>query len=254
MTTGTMDRRLLRQEILLVLGVSLGASAVYSLVSIIGRLTAGTGLAQQSATLNASAAPGRPWLDLTYQLLGILFALVPAALALHLLGRTDPPALRTIGLDARSPAADLARGAALAVVIGIPGLGLYLAAHAAGINATVIPAALPGVWWAVPVLVLSAVQNSLLEEIVVVGYLIRRLDQLGLPAWGSIGLSAVLRGAYHLYQGFGGFLGNLVMGVVFGAAYRRWGRVAPLAVAHTLLDVVAFVGYAVLRGKVSWLP
>jgi membrane protease YdiL (CAAX protease family) len=253
-TTVAPDRRLLRHEVLLVLGVSLGASAVYSLVSIIGKLTAGTPLAEQNATLNASAAPGRPLLDLTYQLLGILFALVPAALALHLLSRTDPPALRTIGLDARSPLADLARGAVLAAVIGIPGLGLYLAAHAAGVNATVVPAALPSAWWAVPVLVLAAVQNSLLEEIVVVGYLLRRLDQLGIPGWASIGVSAVLRGAYHLYQGFGGFVGNVVMGVVFGAAYRRWGRVAPLAVAHTLLDVVAFVGYAVLRGKVSWLP
>jgi membrane protease YdiL (CAAX protease family) len=248
------DRPVLRSELLLVLGVSLGASAVYSLVSILGRLTADTSLAEQSATLNASAAPGRPWLDLAYQLLGIVFALVPAMLALHLLNRTDPPAVRTIGLDLREPRADLARGVALAALIGIPGLGLYLLSHTLGVNATVVPAALPNVWWAVPVLVLSALQNSLLEEIVVVGYLLRRLDQLGVSGWLGVVISAVLRGSYHLYQGFGGFVGNLVMGLVFGAAYRRWGRVGPLAVAHTLLDVVAFVGYAVLRGKVSWLP
>jgi membrane protease YdiL (CAAX protease family) len=250
----TVPRQVLGVEVLLVLGVSLGASAVYSLVGIVGRLTAGTALAEQSATLNASAAPGRPWLDLAYQLLGILFALVPALLALHLLNRTDPPAFRTIGLDLREWPADLGRGAALAALIGIPGLGLYLASHALGVNATVVPAALPHVWWAIPVLVLSAAQNALLEEVVVVGYLLRRLGQLGLPPWMGVGVSAVLRGSYHLYQGFGGFVGNLVMGIVFGAAYRRWGRVAPLAVAHTLLDVVAFVGYAVLRGRVSWLP
>ncbi|HEV7756122.1 MAG TPA: CPBP family intramembrane glutamic endopeptidase [Mycobacteriales bacterium] len=248
------DRPVLRAEVLLVLGVSLGASAVYSLVSILGRLTAGTSLAEQNATLNGSAAPGRPWLDLTYQLLGVVFALVPALLALHLLNRTDPPALRTVGLDLREPAADVARGVALAALIGIPGLGLYLVSHALGLNATVVPAALPEVWWAIPVLVLAALQNSLLEEIVVVGYLLKRLDQLGVSRWAGVGISAVLRGSYHLYQGFGGFVGNLAMGLVFGAAYRRWGRVGPLAVAHTLLDVVAFVGYAVLRGKVSWLP
>jgi membrane protease YdiL (CAAX protease family) len=247
-------RRVLGVEVLLVLGVSLGASAVYSLVSILGRLTAGTALAEQSATLNASAAPGRPWLDLTYQLLGIVFALVPALLALHLLNRTDPPASRTIGLDLREPLGDLGRGVVLAALIGIPGLGLYLVSHALGVNATVVPAALPHVWWAVPVLVLSALQNALLEEIVVVGYLLRRLDQLGMPGWLAVAASAVLRGSYHLYQGFGGFVGNLVMGVVFGVAYRRWRRVGPLAVAHTVLDVVAFVGYAMLRGKVSWLP
>jgi hypothetical protein len=28
----------------------------------------------------------------------------------------------------------------------------------------------------------------------------------------------------------------------------------PLVIAHTILDVVAFVGYTMLRGKVSWLP
>ena len=33
------------------------------------------------------------------------------------------------------------------------------------------------------------------------------------------------------------------MGVVFGWCYRRWGRVMPLVIAHTLLDIVAFVGY-----------
>jgi membrane protease YdiL (CAAX protease family) len=246
--------RVLGVEVVLVLGVSLGASAVYSLLTIIARLTAGTPLADQTATLNASAARGRPWLDLTYQLVGIALALVPALLALHLLNRTDPPALRTIGLDGREPWTDLGRGVALAALIGIPGLGLYLASRTLGLNATVVPADLPNVWWAVPVLVLSALQNALLEEIVVVGYLLRRLGQLGMPGWLAVATSAVLRASYHLYQGFGGFVGNLVMGLVFGAAYRRWGRVAPLAVAHTLLDVVAFVGYAVLRGKVSWLP
>ncbi|GAA4957356.1 hypothetical protein GCM10023238_25050 [Streptomyces heliomycini] len=44
----------------------------------------------------------------------------------------------------------------------------------------------------------------------------------------------MLRGSYHLYQGIGGFIGNMVMGVVFVYLYRRWGRVGPLVVAHTL--------------------
>jgi membrane protease YdiL (CAAX protease family) len=55
--------------------------------------------------------------------------------------------------------------------------------------------------------------------------------------------SAVLRGSYHLYQGFGPFLGNAVMGLIFAEWFRRGGRVMPLIIAHTLLDVVAFVGY-----------
>ena len=43
------------------------------------------------------------------------------------------------------------------------------------------------------------------------------------------------------------------MGVVFGLVYARTRRVMPLIVAHTLLDVVAFVGYTLLKGHVSWL-
>jgi len=52
----------------------------------------------------------------------------------------------------------------------------------------------------------------------------------------------------------GAFLGNAVMGLVFGYLYRRWGRVMPLLIAHFLIDSVTFVGYAVLAGHVSWLP
>ena len=71
--------------------------------------------------------------------------------------------------------------------------------------------------------------------------------------WAIILTSALLRGSYHLYQGFGGFVGNAVMGVVFGWLYTRTRRVMPLVVAHTLLDVVAFVGYALLRERLTWL-
>ncbi|EPB5741857.1 MULTISPECIES: CPBP family intramembrane glutamic endopeptidase [Pseudomonas] len=49
------------------------------------------------------------------------------------------------------------------------------------------------------------------------------------------------------------FVGNIVMGVVFGIVYARTRRVMPLVIAHTLLDVVAFVGYTLLRGHLSWL-
>ena len=43
------------------------------------------------------------------------------------------------------------------------------------------------------------------------------------------------------------------MGLLFGWVYTRTRRVVPLVVAHTLLDVVAFVGYALLRDRLSWL-
>jgi membrane protease YdiL (CAAX protease family) len=117
-----------------------------------------------------------------------------------------------------------------------------------------VPEALPAVWWRIPVLILSALQNAMLEEVLVAGYLLHQLRALGWRDGRALALSAVLRGSYHLYQGFGGFVGNMVMGAVFGRLYQRWGRTMPLIVAHTLIDSVAFVGFILLAGHVSWLP
>jgi uncharacterized protein len=247
------QQRARRAEVLLVLAVSLGASAVYALVSLIAKLTAPGGLARATATLNQSVAPERPWLDLTYQLLGVAFGVVPALFAVHLLAR-DPGEVRaTLGLDRRRPGFDLATGAALAALIGLPGLGLYLGARELGLNANVVPADLPPQWWAVPVLVLAAMQNAVLEEVVVVGYLITRLRQMGHRLVPVVLMSALLRGAYHLYQGIGAFVGNAVMGVIFAVFYLRFRRVLPLVIAHTILDIVSFVGYALLKDHLRFL-
>ncbi|MDT0477551.1 type II CAAX endopeptidase family protein [Streptomyces sp. DSM 41014] len=248
-----LSRRFLRDETLLVLGLSLGASGVSALISFVGSVTKPGGLKDQAATLNASAAPGRPWLDLAWQLFGIASALVPVALVAHLLLR-EGAGLRALGFDRAEPWFDLGRGAGVAAVIGSTGIAFYLAARGLGFNLTVVPEALPDVWWKYPVLILSALQNAILEEVIVVGYLLRRLGQLGWTPGTALVASSVLRGSYHLYQGIGGFIGNLVMGVVFVYLYRRWGRVGPLVVAHSLLDIGAFVGYALLAGKVDWLP
>jgi membrane protease YdiL (CAAX protease family) len=247
------SRTRLGLEVVIVLGLSLGQSAVYSLLRIIERLTRNVPLAQQTSTLNASVTPDRPWLDLTYQIVGIAFALMPVVLALYLLNLTDPPAGRTIGFDLTRPRFDIGFGFIIAIVIGVPGLGLYALARMAGINTDVQASGLTDHWWTIPVLILSAMENAVLEEVVMIGYLFTRLRQLAWNAAAIIALSAVIRGSYHLYQGIGGFIGNLIMGVIFGLIYLRWKRVGPLVVAHSLLDITAFVGYALVAPHVSWL-
>jgi membrane protease YdiL (CAAX protease family) len=246
-------RRLIGWEIFVVFAVSLGASGLSALIELIGSLTAPQSLGKQQALLVGSLAPGRPLLDLVLQLLSVAEGLAPVALVFYLLARSgESPS--DLGLDARHPGQDAARGAVLAAVIGGTGLALYLTAFHLGISLTVVPENLPAVWWRIPILILNAAQDGILEEVLVIGYLLRRLDQLGWTPWRAIVFSALLRGSYHLYQGFGGFLGNAVMGVIFGYLYRRWGRITPLVIAHTLIDSVAFVGYAALHGRVSWLP
>jgi membrane protease YdiL (CAAX protease family) len=248
-----IPRRLLVQEVWLVFALSLGASGVRAAIHLIADATAGVPLAQQTATLNGTQAPGRPWIDLMLQLTSIAFGLVPVLLVFHFLIRSGE-SRHTIGFDARRWRLDTMRGMALAAIVGGAGLGFYLIVHATGVNLTVVAENLPDVWWRFPVLVLSAAQNGILEEVLVAGYLLHRLRQLGWNDGPALAVSSVLRGSYHLYQGLGGFAGNAVMGVVFGWLYQRWGRVAPLVVAHTLMDTVAFVGYALLVGHVSWLP
>jgi membrane protease YdiL (CAAX protease family) len=238
------SRRRKISEVWIVLGLSLGQSAVYSIISLSAKLTEGRPLAQQQARLNVARSI-RPYVDLAYQLAGFFFALMPVVLALWLLSEGGRSAVQRLGLDLGRPVRDLGAGALLAAVIGIPGLAFYAFGRWAGITAEIVPAALNDVWWAVPVLILAAVKNAVLEEVIAVGYLTTRLEELGWPAWARTMCSAVLRGSYHLYQGFGPFLGNAVMGVVFAEWFRRFGRVMPLIVAHTLLDVVAFVGYEV---------
>lgn len=234
-------RRVLRDEVLLVLGLSLAASAVYALVSLL------------SAPLRGVEAPLFADVGLVYQLLNIAFSLVPVLLALHFLGRSGESAA-SIGLDAGRPWADLRRAVGLAALVGVVGLGVYVLAVWLGVNRTVVPVPPTGHWWTVPVLLLAAARSGLLEEVIVCGYLLRRLDQLGWSPMRALWASALLRGAYHLYQGWGGFAGNLALGLLFGRIYQTRGRTAPLVVAHFLIDAAAGLGYLALRGRVWWLP
>ena len=243
---------LIRWEIFAVFAVSLGASALNAALSLIGSLLAPQPLSHQQALLVGSQAANH-WLDLTLQLASITESLAPVVLVFYLFARSGQSP-SDMGLDASEPTRDGVRGAVLAAVIGGAGLAFLILAFKHGANLNVVPEGLPAVWWRIPVLALYAVQNGVLEEVVVLGYLLTRLDQLGTKPWKAIAISAVLRGSYHLYQGFGSFLGNAVMGAIFGVLFRRWRRVAPFVVAHSLIDAGAFIGYALLHGHVSWLP
>jgi membrane protease YdiL (CAAX protease family) len=250
------SRRRLRIEVWIVLGLSLGQSAVYSVVQLLDKMTRAP-LAEGTSTLNRSQST-REYFDLTYQLLDIIFALVPVLLVIYFLtdqrqaasrdGRNAGTAFRKLGFNFERPGRDLFQGLGLAALIGIPSLGLYAAGRALGITTAIIPSALDAYWWTVPVLILSAVRHAVVEEVIVVGYLLDRFGKFGWSVPLSILVSSLLRGTYHLYQGFGPFIGNVVMGIVFAWLYTRTRRVMPLVIAHALLDIVAFVGFS-LFGK-----
>ena len=138
----------------------------------------GPPLGDQTTTLNPSRSP-RPWLDLTYQLLQVGFALVPVALALYLLSANGKSAVRRIGLDFTRPWRDLGdRRRARRAPSASPGSALYAVARTLGLAVEVQASALNAAWWTIPVLLLAALQNALLEEVIVVGYLMERLREL----------------------------------------------------------------------------
>jgi uncharacterized protein len=242
-------------EVLAVLGVSLGMSGLYALLYYLrAEVTVTGGISSTTATVVSGPDTSYVWLDLLDDLVALLQGVVPAFLVLVLLAR-DPGVRRGfgIGLDWLRPRRELLQGVGFAAVIGLPGLGLVWLAHEVGVNASLAVVNLPDVWYRIPLLVLEAAQNGLLEELVVVGYLLTRLGQLGWRNPQALAASAVLRGSYHLYQGLGGFAGNLLMGLIFGWWFQRTRRVVPLVVAHFVLDTVSFVGYVYLHTRISWI-
>lgn len=245
-------RRGIKIEIAIVLLVTFGLSGLTSILSLVEDALLAGSLSDQSVAINTSSS-SLGIIDLLYQLLRILRLCAWGGLGLYLLWRAGLGP-RLIGLAKPRARTDLLHGLGLAALIGLPGLALYLVANAAGLNLTVVASSIDDHWWRIPALVAFAFANSGAEEIIVVAYLISRLRRLGFGENSSLLFSALLRGSYHLYQGLGGGLGNFLMGLIFGRYWQKTNRLWPLLIAHTVIDIVAFVGYAALRDHLSWIP
>ncbi len=242
-------------ELLAVLGVSFGMSGIYALLSFVRSqvtINHGVGFSKVQATVNAAGASRFQWLDVLDRLADVLHGLLPAFLAIVLLLRSPGGPGLGIGLD-RLRLREVAQGCGFAVLIGAPGLGLVYVARTLGLNAQLVVTDFPDVWYRIPVLVLDAFQDGAAEEFVVCAFVLTRLRQLGWSNPRALAAGAVLRGSYHLYQGYGGFIGNAVMGVVFGWWFQRTRRVVPLVIAHFVIDAASFIGYIYLHDKVSWI-
>jgi membrane protease YdiL (CAAX protease family) len=231
------------QELWLVLMVSLGASAIYSILSLARKLTSTQGLAGSVTTINQPLAK-TPWLDLVSQLASISLALVPVLLALYFL-RMDSIKIGLIPVKK-----DWVIGISLPLIIGIPGIALYVVALNLGLTSRIVPSSLGDYWWTPVVLVLAALRSGLQEEIIAVAFLAKKLKIIRpeITIISVVVISSLFRASYHLYQGFSAFLGNFVMGLVFGYLFMRTGRVAPLVIAHTIMNTAVFIGFPLVAG------
>ena len=150
--TDPAERRLVGTEILVVLTVTLGLSALRSALSLLNALLQTVPLNEQQVALNAPAAPRRAWWTWRSSSRRAAAGRVGGAGGVPAAARRVRVA-RPSGWTRTRPGRDALGAVGLAALIGIPGLGLYLVAHALGVSVTIAPTTLSDTWWRMPVLI-----------------------------------------------------------------------------------------------------
>lgn len=237
--TVNLNRRQLSVETVLVLLLSLIPSVVYSVINILEVPIPGS-----SAVLFSQ---GTSWADVSRQFFSIAFDFVPVAMVFYLIWLKGEDR-SAFGLERGPARRDLGHGLAIATGLFLIGSLGYLAVRYLGIQRFVVPVPATGHWWTVPILALGALGAGLIEEVIVCAYLITRTTQMGWSANRAVIVSALLRGSYHLYQGLGGFIGALVLGLLFGLVFVRFRRTWMLVVAHFLYDLIAGLAFIAVKG------
>lgn len=89
-------------------------------------------------------------------------------------------------------------------------------------------------------LFLGCILNGFAEELVMRGYFIGRLEFLLGSAPKSVLFSSIVFCSYHIYQGALGTFYVFIFGIIFGILYCKYRRIWPLAIAHSLQNIINF--------------
>ena len=84
-----------------------------------------------------------------------------------------------------------------------------------------------------------AITAGLCEEFLYRGFAMAVLAKIGLQAWTVVVLSSVLFGLAHSYQGRGGMVMTLLIGLLLGTSRIAYGSLVPAIFWHSAVDVVA---------------
>ena len=84
-----------------------------------------------------------------------------------------------------------------------------------------------------------AITAGLCEEFLYRGFVMAVLARLGAVAWVAVLASSVLFGLAHLYQGRGGLVSTMFVGIVLGIGRVVYGSLVPVVFWHAAVDVVA---------------
>lgn len=151
--------------------------------------------------------------------------------------------LRSLGLDLDRWKGDAALVWLVFVLCElIPIYGGAFVLRALGVHG-VIPSTSGGPGYFVVLDVLNGITSGIVEEIVVLGFLVRRLEQLELPGWAIFTIAVAVRGSYHLYYGWD-VIPILVWAAVTVVLYRRYRRLLPFIVVHVVWDTSLFLAEA----------
>jgi membrane protease YdiL (CAAX protease family) len=90
----------------------------------------------------------------------------------------------------------------------------------------------------IPVGIMQSIRAGLLEEVVVCGYLLHRLRQLGWPDRKALFASVAIRASYHLYGGIPLVAFTILFGLGLGRLYQRTQRLTAIVLTHILYDAI----------------
>jgi membrane protease YdiL (CAAX protease family) len=177
------------------------------------------------------------WLPLIFGVVEALLALSVVFLVWYLLVRSDQ-GLRSINLSRRRWRTDLALLLPLFLVVFVAPqwLGVGIMGWADIHPYVIYGVPLPTEWANVLTWCARGLQSGIVEEIVVLGYLVRRLEQRGWH-WGWIVVADVaVRVSYHVYYG-PGVIPIALWATVSVLIYLRIRRLLPFILAHVAYDV-----------------
>jgi membrane protease YdiL (CAAX protease family) len=147
---------------------------------------------------------------------------------------------RDIGLTSDRLGANLARAVALTLLLFLcAGIVIGLL-HALGVHGISTKNRLLLRWPYEPALIIESIRTALVEEVIVCGYLLHRLRQLGWSDGKALTASILVRSSYHVYGGIPLVAFTIVFGFILGRFYQRTRRLSAIVATHALYDATLF--------------
>ncbi|WIY59230.1 CPBP family intramembrane glutamic endopeptidase [Bacillus arachidis] len=100
--------------------------------------------------------------------------------------------------------------------------------------------------------ILICITAGITEELLFRSFMMNYLTQLlpWLSTTGVVIVSSIIFGLAHIYQGWKGIVGTMILGFLFGRLYVTTGSIYPSILLHIIIDLLVLVRLFVLKGKV----